>query len=314
MGLLECPASFQRLVELALVNVIVYIDDLPIHSKNHAEHHKQMEKLFCRLRNTGLKAKISECEFGSNNVSYLGYRLTPLGILQGADKLKAVRNSKPPKNLHEVRQFMGLCNFFRSHVRNFAQIGSPLHKLTSIETKWKGGELPEECLLALNQLKMALSSEPIVANPRKNLPYSLIVDAATGNDKNEGGLGAVCQTDQKGVNKVIAYASRQLLKHEKNYIPFQIEMLAIVWAIELFDTYLRGRTFVVCSDHKPLEAHTKRHEKTLSRLQEAYSRWNFNIVHKKGSEMPSDYLSRNVVEAKRMSDEEIAKQMALNNK
>jgi hypothetical protein len=50
---------------------------------------------------------------------------------------------------------MGLCNFFRSHVRNFAQIGSPLHKLTLIETKWKGGELPEDCLKAFNQLKMA---------------------------------------------------------------------------------------------------------------------------------------------------------------
>ena len=205
-----------------------------------------MDKLFCRLRNTGLKANLAKCEFGSTNVSYLGYRLTPLGILPGADKLKAVSNSEPPKNVHEVRQFMGLCNFFRSHVRNFAQIGSPLHRLTSIETKWKGGELPEECLKAFNQLKMALCSEPVVAYPRKNLPYSLIVDAATGNEKNEGGLGAIlCQTDQKGNNKVIAYASRQLLKHEKNYTPFSVEMAAIVWAMEHFDTYLRGRTFTV---------------------------------------------------------------------
>ena len=121
MGLLGCPASCQRLVKLAmrwLVNVIVYIDDLLVHSKNHAEHQTRLEKLFCRLRNTGLKAIISKCEFGSNNVSYLGYRMTLLGILPGADKLKAVRNSEPPKNVHEVRQFTGLCNFFRSHVRN----------------------------------------------------------------------------------------------------------------------------------------------------------------------------------------------------
>jgi hypothetical protein len=74
-------------------------------------------------------------------------------------------------------------------------------------------------------------------------------------------------------------------------------MAAIMWAMEHFDTYLRGRTFTVYSDHKPLEAHSKRHEKTLSRLQEEYTRWNFNIVYKKGSEMPADYLSRNVVES-----------------
>jgi hypothetical protein len=62
----------------------------------------------------------------------------------------------------------------------------------------------------------------------------------------------------------------------------------------------------VYSDHKPLESHSKRHEKTLSRLQEAYTRRNFNIVHKKGSKMPADYLTRNVVEAIRISDEDLA--------
>ena len=65
-------------------------------------------------------------------MSYLGYRLTPEGILPGSDKLKAVRDSEPPKTVHQVRQFMGLCNFFRSHVRNFAQTGAPLHKLTQV--------------------------------------------------------------------------------------------------------------------------------------------------------------------------------------
>ena len=69
--------------------------------------------------------------------------------------------------------------------------------------------------------------------PRKNRPYSLIVDASTGNDKTPGGLGAIlCQTDEKGKNRVIAYASRQLIKHEKNYTPFLVEMQAIVWAMD----------------------------------------------------------------------------------
>ena len=66
------------------------------------------------------------------------------------------------------------------------------------------------------------------------------------NDKNDGGLGSIlCQSDMQGGHKVIAYASRQLQKHEKNYTPFLIEMQAIVWAMEHFDTYLRGRKFKV---------------------------------------------------------------------
>jgi hypothetical protein len=123
---------------------------------------------------------LAKCKFGSTNVSNLGYRLTPLGILPRADKLKAVLNSEPPKNVHIVRQFMGLCNFFRSHVQNFAPIGSPLHKLTSIETRWKGGDLTEDCWKAFNKLKMALCSEPVAASLEKTVTYLLILDAVTG--------------------------------------------------------------------------------------------------------------------------------------
>jgi hypothetical protein len=79
--------------------------------------------------------------------------------LPGKNKLKAVQDSEPPKTVHQVRQFMGLCNFFKSHIRNFAQIGAPLHKLTSKETKWKNGELPKDCLTAFNTLKQALCSK-----------------------------------------------------------------------------------------------------------------------------------------------------------
>ena len=83
---------------------------------------------------------------------------------------------------------MGLCNFFQSHVRNVAQTGAPLHELTSKETKWRGGDLPEDCLKSYNKLKAALCLEPIVANPRKHRPDSLIVDASTGGDKSIGGI------------------------------------------------------------------------------------------------------------------------------
>jgi hypothetical protein len=90
-----------------------------------------LEKLFCRIRNAGLKANLAKLEFGSTNVNYLGERLTPLDILPEADKLKAEQNSEPPKNVHEVRQFMRLCNFTRSHVGNFAQIGAPFGNSTN---------------------------------------------------------------------------------------------------------------------------------------------------------------------------------------
>jgi hypothetical protein len=114
MGLLGCPASFQRLVELAmkgLVIVIVYINDILLHSKTHPERRAKLDKFFNRLRYTNLKVNQKKWEFGADNVGYLSYRLTPEGILPGSDTLKAVHDSEPPKMVHQVKQFMGLCNF-----------------------------------------------------------------------------------------------------------------------------------------------------------------------------------------------------------
>jgi hypothetical protein len=138
MGLLGCLVSFQRLVELAMAglnSIIFFIDNLLLHSKSHKEHLQQLDHLFNRLRNVGLKAKLPKCEFGATNVHYLGFRLTPGGILPGMDKLKAVKNAEVPSNVKEVRQFTGLCNFFSGHFQNFAKIASPLHHLQSKDSK-----------------------------------------------------------------------------------------------------------------------------------------------------------------------------------
>ena len=134
--------------------------------------------------------------------------------------------------------------------------------------------------------------------PRDDRPYALITDASLGDDKKPGGLGAILtQINKSGEHCVIAYASRKLQKHEANYTPFLLEMQAAIWGMDHFDTYLRGRHFVLYTDHKPLEKLGKVHTKTLNRLQEAMGRYDFEICYKKGSEMPADYLSRNVVAA-----------------
>jgi Reverse transcriptase (RNA-dependent DNA polymerase) len=133
MGLLGCPASFQRLMETVvngIANAIVYIDDLLVHSATHEEHLATLGQVLKRLVQHKIKINLQKCVFGSKEVSYLGFRLTEEGIKPGTDKLKAVKNAPPSSNVHEVRQFLGLCNFFRGHVRNFAQLTSPLKCLT----------------------------------------------------------------------------------------------------------------------------------------------------------------------------------------
>jgi hypothetical protein len=256
MGLFGCPASFQRLMETVVhnnSNVILYIDDLIVHSASHEEHLATLGKNLQRLVQHNIKINLQKCIFESKEVSYLVFCLTEEGKKPGTDKLKVVKNAPPTSNIHEVRQFLGLCNFFHGHVRNFAQLTSPLTALTKKDCSWRGGELPPDALTAFLELQTYFCSEPIVNYPHNYRPYALIVDESLGYDKKPRGLGAILtQIDKTGQFCVIAYTSRKLQKHECNYTPFLLEMQAAIWDMDHFSTYLQGRKFTPITDHRPL--------------------------------------------------------------
>ena len=117
IGLLGCLASFQHMMEAiikGLEHIIVYINNLLVHSDTHKKQIDILEKLFQRLVQNGIKVNPDKCVFGNKNISYLGFRLTEKGIIPGSNKLNAIRDVAPPGNVHEVRQFLGLCNFSRT--------------------------------------------------------------------------------------------------------------------------------------------------------------------------------------------------------
>jgi hypothetical protein len=132
-----------------------------------------------------------------------------------------------------------------------------------------------------------------MAFPRSDRQYGLITDAATGTADFSGGLGAILtQMDKNGNHYAISFASRQLKDHKKNYSPFLLEAAAAVWGMEVFNEYLRGKQFILFTDHKPLEKLGHLHTKTLNRLQTALLEHDFVVQYKKGTSMPPDYLSR----------------------
>jgi hypothetical protein len=311
MGLLGVPGSFQRLMEIVihnLTNILAYINDLLVHTKDHNKHLEILEQLFIRLRKHGLKINLQKSFFEAVEVSYLGFRLTPQGITPGNDKLKAMAEARPPNDVHEVRQFLGLCNFFRGHVRKFAQITAPLNALTRKYCPWKTGPMPPEADKAFRELRMILISKPLVHYPQPELPYILITDACQGDAKKPGGYGAIlAQVKPDSEFQVISYASRKLKCHQKNYAPFLLEMSASVWAMEHYTVYLRGKHFVLYTDHKPLVNLGTIHTKTLNPMQEAMNTYDFEIIYQKGSEMPADYLSQNIVDSIQIEDGQMEK-------
>ena len=196
------------------------------------------------------------------------------GIKPWKDKLRAIQDCPEPNNIKTIRSFIGLCNFVWTHIQNFSMHSAP--------PRYTDGPIPKEAHLAYQELKSALMTNPVVNYPRRNRKYALIVDAYTGTDKLEVGLGAsLAQIDENNCFPVISYGSRQLVKHEKNYSPFLLEMTAAVWGMEFYNEYLRSKHFTLYTDHKPLEKLGHPRKKSLNMLQMAKLEWDFQIQYKK---------------------------------
>ena len=160
MGLLGSPSTFQRLMEYVMrntINALVYQDDILIHSATHLEHLAHLEDTFARLRAHGLKLNLGKCSFASKKVDYLGFTVSDKGVLPGHDKTKAIKDFPPPNSIRQVREFCGLCNYFRNSVPNFTAISQHLTKLLKKDSQWKGGELPTDSLDAFQNSSSASS-------------------------------------------------------------------------------------------------------------------------------------------------------------
>jgi RNase H-like domain found in reverse transcriptase len=161
--------------------------------------------------------------------------------------LKAIEDAKPPTDIKIIRSFVGLCNFFRTHIKDFTLIPAPLFRLTLKDSDYKSGPLPDQALQAFYALQKQLTSEPVMSFPKADWQYALIMDAATGMADTPGGLEAILKQVDKDRNfYAISFASRQLKDHKKNYSPFLLEAAAAIWGMDFFNEYL-WRSWVTCT-------------------------------------------------------------------
>ena len=291
-GLCNSPPAFQRLLDFItkdLPNVYVYVDDVVICSNTHLDHCKTLKKLFERFIEFGLKCRLSKVQLGATEINYLGYNISHSnGIRPGLAKTIAVKNWKPPGTVKEVKQFLGLCSFFRRTIKNFAQIASALTKLTRKDSPWLSGPLPQAALESFCRLQKKLCERPCLTPVDFHKEFILTVDASS------NGLGAILsQIDYKGVEHPCAYASTTLSESDKKKAPFHLEYQAMVWGCRHFKPYLAGRHFTIRTDHKPLLSLNKTQGANLDRLKMELQEFEpFTIQYIKGNSMPADGLSR----------------------
>nr|GEZ92017.1 putative reverse transcriptase domain-containing protein [Tanacetum cinerariifolium] len=244
-GLTNAPAVFMDLMNRVCKpyldrSVIVFIDDILIYSKNRKEHEGYLKLILKLLKEEELYAKFSKCEFWLSKVQFLGHVIDSEGIHVDPAKIEAIKDWESPKTPTKIRQFLGLVGYYQRFIEGFSKIARPMTKLTqkSVKFHWR-----EKAKTAFQLLKRKLCSAPILALPEGSENFVVYCDAS------HKGLGAVLMQKEK----VIAYASRQLKVHEKNYTTHDLELGAVVFALKMWRHYLYGTKCVVFTDHKSLQ-------------------------------------------------------------
>ncbi|KAJ0603514.1 putative nucleotidyltransferase, Ribonuclease H [Helianthus annuus] len=244
-GLTNAPAVFIDLMNRVCKPyldkfVIVFIDDILIYSRTEAEHEQHLRTILELLKKEQLYAKFSKCEFWIREVQFLGHVVNENGIHVGPTKIEAIKSWNTPRTPTEVRQFLGLAGYYRRFIENFSKIAQPLTSLTQKDRKFDWGEKQE---MAFQTLKDKLCQAPILSLPDGTDDFVVYCDAS------RQGLGCVLMQREK----VIAYASRQLKVHEKNYTTHDLELGAVVFALKIWRHYLYGTKCTIFTDHRSLQ-------------------------------------------------------------
>ncbi|GKD36900.1 putative nucleotidyltransferase, ribonuclease H [Tanacetum coccineum] len=239
-GLTNAPAVFMDLMNRVSKPyldkfVIVFIDDILIYSRDEKEHEEHLKTILELLKKEELYAKFSKCEFWIHTVKFLGHVIDSSGIHVDPTKIEAVKNWASPTTPSEIRQFLGLAGYYRRFIEGFSKIAKPMTELTQKDRKFDWGEEQET---AFQLLKQKLCAAPILALPEGSDDFVVYCDASI------KGLGAVLMQRMK----VIAYASRQLKIHEKNYTTHDLELGAVVFALKIWRHYLCTKK---CGHHDP---------------------------------------------------------------
>ncbi|KAL5560330.1 hypothetical protein UlMin_036541 [Ulmus minor] len=193
--------------------VIVFIDDILVYSRSQEEHANHLRMVLRTLVEHRLYAKFSNCEFWLQSAQFLGHVISKDGLSVDPAKIEAVNKWAAPTSVTEIRSFLGLVGYYRRFVEGFSTLAAPLTALTKKDRKF---EWSDKCEQSFQELKRRLTSAPILVLPTDDAYFTVYCDAS------KIGLGVVLM--QNG--KVIAYASRQLKIHEKNYPTHDLELAA----------------------------------------------------------------------------------------
>ncbi|CAN6725376.1 unnamed protein product [Malus baccata var. baccata] len=290
-GLCNAPATFQRCMVSIFSDFIekiieVFMDDFSVFGDSFDGCLENLTLILKRCVETNLVLNWEKCHFMVKQGIVLGHIVSERGIEVDKSKIDLVRYLPSPTSVREVRSFLGHAGFYRRFIKDFSKISTPLCRLLQKDVTF---DFNEECEKAFKHLKEMLTSAPIIRPPDWSIPFELMCDAS------DYALGAVLGQRKDKQPHVIYYASRTLNDAQLNYSTTEKELLAVVFALDKFRSYLLGTKVIIYTDHAALKyLLTKKEAKPrLIRWMLLLQEFDLEIRDKKGSEnVVADHLSR----------------------
>ncbi|CAM8904949.1 unnamed protein product [Rhodiola kirilowii] len=294
-GLCNAPGTFQRVVTSIFSDMIgsfieVFMDDFTVHGDTFDACLDNLSMVLARCVSMNLVLNYEKCHFMVTHGVVLGHIVSHEGIEVDKAKIDLIVTLPYPSTVHDIKSFLGHAGFYRRFIKDFSKKALPLSNLLQKDVPF---EFTDQCRAAFDELKKALTSTPIIRAPDWTQPFEIMCDAS------DYAVGAVLgqKVDKKPV--VIYYASRTLDVAQKNYSTTEKELLAVVFALEKFRSYLLCTKVVVYSDHAAIRyLMTKKEAKSrLIRWILLLQEFDVEIRDKKGIENTvADHLSRLVRE------------------
>lgn len=292
-GLKNAPAVFQRYVNgifRDMTNesrIVIYIDDISFGSEGFDGFKLLVRDVLTRVTERGLKLNLSKCRFGSDRINYLGYTISADGIVPNDAHVAAIMNYPMPRNAREVKSCVGLFSYFRRFVPQFSTIARPLQALQHKDAIFS---FDQECVDAFCRLRDHLITAPVLAIYDSKRTTELHTDASA-----HGYGAALMQKQDDGKFHPVSYYSRTTTAAESRYHSFELETLAIIYALRRFRVYLEGIPFKIVTDCNSLTMTLakKQVNPRIARWALELENYNYVIQHRNGVSMGHvDALSR----------------------
>jgi len=290
-GLCNAPATFQRCMMAIFTDFLedileVFMDDFSVCGSSFEDCLINLEKVMERCVKVNLVLNWEKCHFMVKEGIVLGHVVSNRGIEVDKAKIEVIENLHPPKTVREVRSFLGHAGFYRRFIKDFSKITKPLTGLLMKDAEFI---FNEQCLESFQQLKQALITAPIMQPPDWSQPFEIMCDAS------DYAVGAVLGQRKDKKLHAIYYASRTLDEAQINYATIEKELLAIVFAIDKFRSYLVGSKIIIYTDHAAIRylLSKKDAKSRLIRWILLLQEFDMEIRDKKGTEnVVADHLSR----------------------